>query len=118
KQQEPANGADDLRGFEWYYWNRAAGGAPAALPLDGLDVNPTVSAVGYSSDGKRLVAAGWNGLAFIWNAETRARERTLIIGDGNLRTLAIDPKYRWIAFGGDRAVTIVNPETGETIRKF
>src|SRR5262249_48021915 len=90
---------------------------PAALSAEGGDNNPLVT-VSYTSDGKRLVATAWSGLAYVWNAQTGSLERSLAIGDGPLQSLAIDPNNRWIALGGKSAGTLVNLETGETIRKL
>jgi serine/threonine protein kinase/WD40 repeat protein len=111
RQQVPKDGAEDLRGFEWHYWNRVARGAPKAYSIEGL--NPIAEAVGYTSDGKRLVAAGRDGTAFIWNADTGELERTILVGEGPIRAMAVDPKDQWVAFGGDHSVTIVDLNNGK-----
>ena len=100
KQQEPADGEDDLRGFEWHYWDRIAHGAPSSLTAGGSQVQ--VNNIGYTPDGKRLVAADQSGEVHIWNAETNVREQRLQIADGPLVALAIDPR----ADGGRRRRTL------------
>ena len=116
KQQEPADGEDDLRGFEWHYWNRMARGAPSSLTAGGSQVQ--VNNIGYTPDGKRLVAADQSGEVHIWNAETNVREQRLQIADGPLLTLAIDPKSRWCAVGGERFATVIDLETGKILNKL
>lgn len=116
KQQIPKDVEEDLRGFEWHYWNRAAQGAPKSFPIEGS--NPIVEAVAYTSDGRRLVAVGRGGQAVVWNADTGERERTIIVGEGQIRAMAVDPKDQWVAFGGERSVTIVDLNTGQMLKRL
>jgi hypothetical protein len=54
-------------------WNVGNGANTATL----TDPKDWVYAVRFNPDGKRLAAGTWNGLVYLWNAETRALEGTL-----------------------------------------
>ncbi len=61
----PANSPDkDLRGFEWYYLNRAC--RPHLLTLKGH--TSAVLCVAFSADGKQLASASWPGIVKVWDA--------------------------------------------------
>jgi WD40 repeat protein/tRNA A-37 threonylcarbamoyl transferase component Bud32 len=111
QDQIPRPGEDDLRGFEWYYWDRLARGAPRVLRLDGSD--SAVEAVAYSPDGRLLAGAGRGGRGYLWDASTATRIRVIDVRGGSLTCLAFTPDGRRIAFGGRSAVQLFDLETAE-----
>jgi WD40 repeat protein len=56
----------DLRGFEWYYWDRLCRAGPPALEGHHWGV----SCVAYCPDGARLASAGWDQTVNIWEVAT------------------------------------------------
>ena len=67
--QIPKPGEDDLRGFEWGYWQRVARGAPRKLGPVKKDnrVYSGFVQLAYSPDGRRLAATTNSGMAFVWD---------------------------------------------------
>ena len=65
----PKPGEDDLRGFEWHYWNRQAHQEKRIVPLAGLTADDrAVGVVGaFSHDGTRVAAAVTNRDRTSWN---------------------------------------------------
>src|SRR5207248_821042 len=111
--QVPQAGEDDLRGFEWHYWDHVTRGAPRTLRTN--DPNPSVPAVIYSSDGKLLAALTASGRVHIWDIATGAEPRTFgklnVPGGG----VAISPAGRWFAVGGFPG-RIYDLNTGDPVR--
>ena len=116
KQLEPRPGTEDLRGFEWYYWNRAARGAPRVLTMEGP--NPIVEALAFSPDGRHILAAGRGGLVCDWDTQSLKCERTVAVADGGLTSLAYCPEQRWLAVGSQSMVTILDAAAGTVQRRM
>ena len=62
---EQSGDHDDLRGFEWYYWDRMC--HKELMTLKGH--NGHVESVTYSPDGKLLASASYDGTVKLWNVE-------------------------------------------------
>jgi WD40 repeat protein len=67
----PRDGQEDLRGFEWYYWDRRCHGD--LLTLEGIG---TVNSVAFTPDAKRLVSAGMSATK-VWDMATGREVFTL-----------------------------------------
>jgi WD40 repeat protein len=115
-EQKPRPGEEDLRGFEWYYWDRRAHGAPVALRVTGP--NPALQAVAFSPDGRRLVAASKGGQGHLWDAATGAPLRVIDVGDIELSCLAFSPDGRRVAFGGHQSAQLFDAATGERVLRI
>ena len=76
RQWIPKPGEDDLRGFEWHYWNRQAHQERRTLQLSGLPADPQDWVSGnLSPDGSRIVAlvgepGGASRTLRLWDSET------------------------------------------------
>jgi eukaryotic-like serine/threonine-protein kinase len=65
-RQRPAPEHADLRGFEWYYWNRLAHRELLTIPQP----EGYVSCVTFTPDGRRLASGASDGSATLWDAAT------------------------------------------------
>src|SRR5262249_38278519 len=66
-RQRPGPGAEDLRGFEWYYLHRLAQAHRGGLPVK----SSPVRALACSSDGTILAVGSDNGEVTLWDPATR-----------------------------------------------
>ncbi len=113
-----APGPDDLRGFEWYYWDRLANSASptwkAGDPIRSLD---------WSADGRTLFASDAKGRLRAWDRVTgEAREVRDVRGeDAASIVVASASKGRRLASVARRlvpgsressSVALIDPETG------
>ncbi len=83
----PAEGQEDLRGFEWrYFWKQCQG--QHEFVLAGHEA--TVSSLAFSDDGSRLVSGGDDARAIIW--DMARREKLGSVPDGSEVNLAYETK--------------------------
>ena len=97
RQHEPQPGEEDLRGFEWHYWDRLS--HPFLLELKG-HAQP-VGSVAFSPDGKRLASASGGlvdrGEVKVWDA-TNGREVLMLRGHtAPVRSVAFSPDGKRLA---------------------
>jgi WD40 repeat protein len=109
--QIPPADANDLRAFEWHYWQRVTRGAPREFSAkEGARTYMGFGAVAYSPDGRRLVATTNSGKAFLWNVASGKLERTFPLGGST--SVAYRPDGRQIAFGEFNGIQVVNADDG------
>ena len=72
-----------------------------------------VVSASYDAGGRRIVTAGWDGTARVWDATTGESEAVLQAGDRRLETAAFSPDGKRVVTAGDDGVARVwNAETG------
>src|SRR5262249_56436300 len=74
-QQPERTGGEDLRGFEWYYWQRLC---HTDLPTLAGHAG-SVRGVAFSPDGKHLASASNDKTIKIWDAQAGQEERALSV---------------------------------------
>jgi WD40 repeat protein/tRNA A-37 threonylcarbamoyl transferase component Bud32 len=93
--QVPKAGETDLRGFEWYYWQRL-------VHFDHLMLvghKGRVTAVTFAPDGQRLVTAGADGTARVWDASSGREMRCLRGHRSEVTAVAFAPHGQWLVTG-------------------
>jgi WD40 repeat protein len=112
--QVPKLGEPDLRGFEWYYWQKVARGAPrqfGPLKHEGKDYSG-FHAVAFSSDGRRVAATTYGGMAFVWDLDGGRVEHALSTAPGN-SAIAFRPDGRQLAVVDSTGVRVVDLDGGK-----
>jgi WD40 repeat protein/serine/threonine protein kinase len=106
-------GGEDLRGFEWHYWNRAAHMDVLTIVADsGLE------AVSFSEDGKRILTACGSTLS-IWDAESGMKLKTMTDADSDILCAAFNHDATRIVSGNiDGAVKLWDAATGKELTTF
>ena len=98
------------RGFEWGYWNHLC-----HLDLHTLrgHIGP-VTAVAFSSDGKRVVTGSLDKTAKIWDVATGKAVATLKGHTGGINTVAFSPdNKRVVTASADNSAKLWDTTTGE-----
>jgi eukaryotic-like serine/threonine-protein kinase len=96
----PEDGQEDLRGFEWYYFQRRSRGllqeaAKVAAHEGGA------YCVTYSPDGRTLASAGMDGVIRFWDARTLHPKGELRGGQSEINEVAFAPNGKSLASAGD-----------------
>ncbi len=114
KQYEPQPGDEDLRGFEWHYWNRLA--HSYQLNLEGH--TSAVTSVAFSPDGKRLASACGDlmrkpGEVIVWDAMSGQIMLTLKGHTSGVTSVAFSPDGKWLASASGDVISPLLPQPGE-----
>ena len=120
-QLESGRGMEDLRGWEWHFLHALCHRELCTL-RSSVD---RVHCLAYMPDNRRLVSAGVDGVAIIWNAESGAEisrfqfsdPHTLSKYGGNNVSISFSGDGRRLAVGGDKA-QVWDVESGTLLRTF
>ncbi len=107
----PKSGEEDLRGFEWYYWNRLC-----HRDLMTLRDGANITAIAYSPDGERLASASWDWMIRIWDLRTGERTMTLKGHTDSVYCVVFSPDgKRLVSAGADKLIKLWDSSTGEEL---
>ncbi|MFO0949711.1 MAG: serine/threonine-protein kinase [Isosphaeraceae bacterium] len=90
-----AKGADDLRGFEWFYWWRLANRPAASL----TGHRRPVVAAAFTPDGRTLFTADAQSVR-LWDVSARRPLASWAVPGGGVLALAVSPDGATVAAGG------------------
>ena len=104
--------AQDLRGWEWFYFQGQTEQSEATL----VGHEGSVFSVAFSADGRRIVAGDGYRKVGLWDAESHELLLTLVGHEGWVFAVAFSPDGTRVASGaGDRTVRLWDSTSGELL---
>jgi WD40 repeat protein/serine/threonine protein kinase len=108
----PQPGQEELRGFEWYYWNRLLNRDLRTFARQ----NSHFTCVAYAPDGKRMASGAGDGSAVIWNPDTGTSILALPTQEKAVRGIAFSPDGTRVIMGTEaNNLLVCNASTGHVI---
>lgn len=98
-----SGGPDDLRGFEWYYLDRATHAYLTNIQGDG----GAYISVAYSPDGKRIASCAENNEVKIWDSVSGQMLLTLKGHTTVIMSVAFSPNGKWLASASSHPENVV-----------
>ena len=110
KEQVTGIPSGDLRGFEWFYWNRLC--HRDLYTLNGH--TNWVMSVAFSPDGTRIASASYDGMVKLWDKATGQEILTLVGHTNGVSNVTFSPDGARIASANaDNTVKLWDLDTGQ-----
>jgi tRNA A-37 threonylcarbamoyl transferase component Bud32 len=108
-------GGEDLRGFEWHYWNRILHWEQRTLKAHG----DGVQGVAFSPDGRRIVSRASDGIVKWWDTATGQEMTPAKVYIGPVESAAFSPDGLRIAGGShDGTIKVWDAASGQITQTF
>ena len=113
-QHRPTGRQEDIRNFEWYYFQRLGHQDLATLPANAL-----VTSALYTPDGSHLILGNNYGRLEYWNLSTQQKTFSKVLHQGKINQLAMSPDGHHIAtVGNDRTIVIWDLDRQEELKRL